>query len=153
MPNSPAVRDPNAVVYLMPGVGMFTFAGDKATARISGEFYVNAINVMRGASTVSTYVGLPEQEAFDIEYWLLEEAKLQRMPKPKSLAGQIALVTGGAGGIGRATADRLLREGACVVLADIDETALASANDELAKAYRQGFRPAGADQRHRRRSR
>ncbi|TIQ86651.1 MAG: bifunctional rhamnulose-1-phosphate aldolase/short-chain dehydrogenase, partial [Mesorhizobium sp.] len=81
--DSPPVRDPNAVVYLMPGVGMFTFAGDKATARISGEFYVNAINVMRGASTVSTYVGLPEQEAFDIEYWLLEEAKLQRLPKPK----------------------------------------------------------------------
>ncbi|RWA97762.1 bifunctional rhamnulose-1-phosphate aldolase/short-chain dehydrogenase [Mesorhizobium sp.] len=137
--DSPPVRDPNAVVYLMPGVGMFTFAGDKATARISGEFYVNAINVMRGASTVSTYVGLPEQEAFDIEYWLLEEAKLQRLPKPKALAGQIALVTGGAGGIGRATANRLLREGACVVLADIDETALASANDELAKAHGKDF--------------
>ncbi|RWM74265.1 MAG: bifunctional rhamnulose-1-phosphate aldolase/short-chain dehydrogenase [Mesorhizobium sp.] len=137
--DSPPVRDPNAVVYLMPGVGMFTFAGDKATARISGEFYINAINVMRGASTVSTYVGLPEQEAFDIEYWLLEEAKLQRLPKPKALAGKIALVTGGAGGIGRATADRLLREGACVVLADIDETALVSANDELAKAYGKDF--------------
>ncbi|MER9133926.1 bifunctional rhamnulose-1-phosphate aldolase/short-chain dehydrogenase [Mesorhizobium sp. M0768] len=137
--DSPPVRDPNAVVYLMPGVGMFTFAGDKATARISGEFYVNAINVMRGASTVSTYVGLPDQEAFDIEYWLLEEAKLQRLPKPKALAGQIALVTGGAGGIGRATASRLLREGACVVLADIDEAALASANDELAKAYGKDF--------------
>ncbi|RUX25530.1 bifunctional rhamnulose-1-phosphate aldolase/short-chain dehydrogenase [Mesorhizobium sp. M7A.F.Ca.US.011.01.1.1] len=137
--DSPAIRDPNAVVYLMPGVGMFTFAGDKATARISGEFYVNAINVMRGASTVSSYVGLPAQEAFDIEYWLLEDLKLQRMPKPKSLAGQIALVTGGAGGIGRATANRLLREGACVVLADIDETALASANDELAKAYGKDF--------------
>ena len=126
------MRDPNAVVYLVPGVGMITFARDKATARISGEFYVNAINVMRGASTVSTYVGLPEQEAFDIEYWLLEEAKLQRMPKPKSLAGQIALVTGGAGGIGRRPPTRLLREGACVVLADIDETALAAADDELA---------------------
>ena len=138
-PDSPAIRDPNAVVYLMPGVGMFTFAGDKATARISGEFYVNAINVMRGASTVSSYVGLPAQEAFDIEYWLLEDLKLQRMPKPKSLAGQIALVTGGAGGIGRATANRLLREGACVVLADIDETALASANEELAKAYGKDF--------------
>jgi len=137
--DSPPVRDPNAVVYLMPGVGMFTFAGDKATARISGEFYVNAINVMRGASTVSSYVGLPEQEAFNIEYWLLEDLKLQRMPKPKALAGQIALVTGGAGGIGRATANRLLREGACVVLADIDETALASANDELAKAYGKDF--------------
>ncbi|MCP9233279.1 bifunctional rhamnulose-1-phosphate aldolase/short-chain dehydrogenase [Mesorhizobium sp. LMG 17147] len=138
-PDSPPVRDPNAVVYLVPGVGMFTFAGDKATARISGEFYVNAINVMRGASTVSAYVGLPDQEAFDIEYWLLEEAKLQRLPKPKALAGQIALVTGGAGGIGRATANRLLREGACVVLADIDEAALASANDELAKAYGKDF--------------
>ncbi|QPC94855.1 bifunctional rhamnulose-1-phosphate aldolase/short-chain dehydrogenase [Mesorhizobium sp. INR15] len=137
--DSPAIRDPNAVVYLMPGVGMFTFAGDKATARISGEFYVNAINVMRGASTVSSYVGLPEQEAFNIEYWLLEDLKLQRMPKPKSLAGQIALVTGGAGGIGRATANRLLREGACVVLADIDEKALAGANDELAKAYGKDF--------------
>lgn len=138
-PDSPVIRDPNAVVYLMPGVGMFTFAGDKATARISGEFYVNAINVMRGASTVSSYVGLPAQEAFDIEYWLLEDLKLQRMPKPKSLAGQIALVTGGAGGIGCATANRLLREGACVVLADIDEAALASANDELAKVYGKDF--------------
>ncbi|TPJ56897.1 bifunctional rhamnulose-1-phosphate aldolase/short-chain dehydrogenase [Mesorhizobium sp. B2-7-1] len=145
-PDSPAIRDPNAVVYLMPGVGMFTFAGDKATARISGEFYVNAINVMRGASTVSSYVGLPAQEAFDIEYWQLEEAKLQRLPKPKALAGQIALVTGGAGGIGRATANRLLREGACVVLADIDETALASANDELSKAYGKDFvRPVRID--------
>mgnify|MGYP003654023306 FL=1 len=137
--NSPAVRDPNAVVYLMPGVGMFTFAKDKATARISGEFYVNAINVMRGSSTVSEYQGLPEQEAFDIEYWLLEEAKLARMPKPKSLAGKIALVTGGAGGIGRATAVRLLREGACVVLADIDETALAAATEELSGAFGKDF--------------
>ena len=141
--NSPAVRDPNAVVYLMPGVGMFTFAKDKATARISGEFYVNAINVMRGSSTVSEYQGLPEQEAFDIEYWLLEEAKLQRMPKPKSLAGKIALVTGGAGGIGKATAVRLLREGACVVLADIDQAALDSATEELSSAFGKDFvRPA-----------
>jgi rhamnulose-1-phosphate aldolase/alcohol dehydrogenase len=111
-------------VYLVPGVGMITFAKDKATARISGEFYVNAINVMRGASTVSEYRGLPAQEAFDIEYWLLEEAKLQRMPKAKSLAGRVALVTGGAGGIGAATAERMLQEGACVVLADIDAAAL-----------------------------
>ncbi|WP_192255650.1 bifunctional rhamnulose-1-phosphate aldolase/short-chain dehydrogenase [Mesorhizobium silamurunense] len=144
--DSPAIRDPNAVVYLMPGVGMFTFAGDKATARISGEFYVNAINVMRGASTVSSYVGLPSQEAFDIEYWQLEEAKLHRLPKPKALAGQIALVTGGAGGIGRATANRLLREGACVVLADIDEAALAGAHEELSKAYGKDFvRPVRID--------
>jgi rhamnulose-1-phosphate aldolase/alcohol dehydrogenase len=133
--NSPAIRDPNAVVYLMPGVGMFTFAKDKATARISGEFYVNAINVMRGASTVSEYRGLDEQEAFNIEYWLLEEAKLQRMPKPKSLAGRIALVTGGAGGIGKATTARLLREGACVVLADIDQAALDAAKSELGSAF------------------
>ncbi|QMU58203.1 MAG: bifunctional rhamnulose-1-phosphate aldolase/short-chain dehydrogenase [Boseongicola sp.] len=133
--DSPAIRDPNAVVYLIPGVGMLTFAIDKATARISGEFYVNAINVMRGASAVSEYVGLPEQEAFDIEYWLLEEAKLQRMPQPKSLAGRIALVTGGAGGIGAATADRYLAEGACVMLADIDADNLLSAAASLTARY------------------
>src|SRR6185295_6479314 len=96
--DSPPMRDPNPVVYLIPGVGVITFAADKATARISSEFYINAINVMRGAASVSTYRGLPEQEAFDIEYWLLEEAKLQRMPKPKALAGRVALITGGAGG-------------------------------------------------------
>ncbi|PJE30418.1 rhamnulose-1-phosphate aldolase/alcohol dehydrogenase [Pseudooceanicola antarcticus] len=133
--DSPALRDPNAVVYLVPGVGMITFAKDKATARISGEFYVNAINVMRGASSVSEYVGLPEQEAFDIEYWLLEEAKLQRMPKPKSLAGRVAMVTGGAGGIGTATAERYLAEGACVVLADISEDSLNATKDALTASY------------------
>ncbi|MEL7133157.1 MAG: bifunctional rhamnulose-1-phosphate aldolase/short-chain dehydrogenase [Pseudomonadota bacterium] len=133
--DSPALRDPNAVVYLVPGVGMITFAKDKATARISGEFYVNAINVMRGASAVSTYQGLPEQEAFDIEYWLLEEAKLQRMPKPKSLAGRVALVTGGAGGIGAATAERYLADGACVVLADINDDGLAATHATLIKNY------------------
>jgi rhamnulose-1-phosphate aldolase/alcohol dehydrogenase len=133
--NSPAMRDPNPVIFLVPGVGMLSFAKDKATARIAGEFYVNAINVMRGASTVSEYQGLPEQEAFDIEYWLLEEAKLQRMPKPKSLAGRVALVTGGAGGIGRATAERLAGEGACVVLADIDAGALENVGADFAKKY------------------
>jgi rhamnulose-1-phosphate aldolase/alcohol dehydrogenase len=134
-PDSPAMRDSNAVVYLVPGVGMFTFAKDKATARIAGEFYVNAINVMRGASGVSAYVGLAEQEAFNIEYWLLEEAKLQRLPKPKSLAGRIAYVTGGAGGIGGATAQRLIGEGACVVIADIDEKALNERVAAIAKRY------------------
>jgi rhamnulose-1-phosphate aldolase/alcohol dehydrogenase len=138
-PNSPAMRDANPVVFLIPQVGMITFAKDKATARISGEFYVNAINVMRGASSVSIYQGLPQQEAFDIEYWLLEEAKLQRMPKPKSLAGRVALVTGGAGGIGKATAARMLREGACVVLADFDKTALEAAQGELVSAFGKDF--------------
>ena len=133
--NSPAMRDPNAVIYLVPGVGMFSFAADKATARIAAEFYVNAINVMRGATGVDSYVGLPEQEAFDIEYWLLEEAKLQRMPRPKSLAGRTALITGGAGGIGRAIAIRLMLEGANVVLADIDQGALDAGVAEFAKAF------------------
>ena len=123
-PDSPAMRDPNAVVYLVPGVGMMTFAANKATARISAEFYVNAINVMRGASSVSTYCGLPEQEAFDIEYWLLEEAKLQRLPRPKPLAGRVALVTGAAGGIGGATCARLAAEGAAIVATDIDAARL-----------------------------
>jgi rhamnulose-1-phosphate aldolase/alcohol dehydrogenase len=132
---SPKMRDPNPVVYLVPGVGMFTFAADKATARIAGEFYINAINVMRGAAAVSTYRGLPEQEAFDIEYWDLEEAKLQRMPKPKPLAGRIALITGGAGGIGLATARRLMEEGSCVVLCDIDRDALAAAEGSLKRQY------------------
>lgn len=118
--DSPAIRDAYPIVILIPGVGMFTYAKDKATARISGEFYVNAINVMRGASSISEYQGLPEQEAFDIEYWLLEEAKLQRMPKPKELSGKVALVTGGAGGIGSAICRRFLNEGACVIVADFD---------------------------------
>ena len=132
-PTSPAVRDANPIIYLIPGVGMLSFAKDKATARIAGEFYINAINVMRGANGVDTYVGLPEQEAFDIEYWLLEEAKLQRMPKPKSLAGRVALVTGGAGGIGQAVARQLLQEGACVMLTDIDAGALEEAKANLLK--------------------
>ena len=134
-PNSPAMRDPNPVVILLPTIGMFTFAKDKTMARLASEYYINAVNVMRGASGVSKYVGLPEQEAFNIEYWLLEEAKLSRMPKPKPLSGRVAYVTGGAGGIGRATAARLLSEGACVMLADIDAAALASATADLGKAY------------------
>jgi rhamnulose-1-phosphate aldolase/alcohol dehydrogenase len=133
--NSPAVRDQNAVVYLIPGVGMLTFAKDKATARIAGEFYINAINVMRDATGVDTYVGLDEQEAFNIEYWLLEEAKLQRMPQPKSLAGRVAYITGGAGGIGKATAARLASEGACVCIADIDDQALTESVSELQSVF------------------
>jgi rhamnulose-1-phosphate aldolase/alcohol dehydrogenase len=133
--NSPAMRDPNAVIYLVPGVGMLSFAKDKATARISAEFYINAINVMRGASGVSEYQGLPEQEAFNIEYWLLEEAKLSRMPKPKSMQGRVAFITGGAGGIGSATAQRLLSEGCNVMLADIDAKSL----DEVVAGFGRQF--------------
>lgn len=134
-PTSPALRDPNPVVVLLPRIGMVTIAKDKATARIAGEFYVNAINVMREANAVDRYVGLPEQEAFDIEYWLLEEAKLQRMPTPKPLVGKVALVTGGAGGIGQAIARRMLAEGACMVLADIDQAALDTAVAEMTRQF------------------
>ena len=136
-PTSPPLRDPNPVVLLLPRIGMITVARDKATARIAGEFYVNAINVMRESDAVDEYVGLPEQEAFDIEYWLLEEAKLQRLPRPKPMVGKVALVTGGAGGIGQAIARRILADGGCVVLTDIDEDALRSVSEELAKAYGQ----------------
>jgi rhamnulose-1-phosphate aldolase/alcohol dehydrogenase len=125
-PNSPAIRDANPVVLLYPGIGMFTFAKDKQTARVASEFYINAINVMKGAEAISTYTSLPRQEAFNIEYWLLEEAKLQRMPKPKALTGKIALVTGSAGGIGKAIAKKFAEEGACVILNDNDEGRLAA---------------------------
>ena len=132
-PNSPGMRDANPVVILWPGVGMFTFAKNKQTARVASEFYVNAINVMRGAEAVSSYTSLPLQEAFNIEYWLLEEAKLQRMPKEKPLSRKIALVTGGGGGIGKAIADRLVAEGACVVLTDISQNRLDEAGGTFAK--------------------
>lgn len=131
--NSPAMRDPNPVVILWPGVGMFSYAKDKQTSRVASEFYINAINVMRGAEAVSEYVSLPLQEAFDIEYWLLEEAKLQRMPKEKPLSRKVALITGSAGGIGKAIADKLAEEGACVVLTDIDEERLANARKDFGK--------------------
>ncbi|HEX7858524.1 MAG TPA: bifunctional rhamnulose-1-phosphate aldolase/short-chain dehydrogenase [Sphingobium sp.] len=136
-PDSPAMRDPNPVVVLVPGVGRITFATDKTTARLAGEFYGNAINVMRGAEAIGGYIGLDEQEAFDIEYWLLEEAKLQRMPAPKPLVGRIALVTGGAGGIGAATAARLMADGACVMLADRDATAVEDVRAGFAKRFGQ----------------
>ena len=134
-PGDPPMRDANPVVVLVPGIGRMTFAADKTTARLAGEFYANAINVMRGAEAIGAYLGLDEQEAFNIEYWALEEAKLQRMPKPKALAGRIALVTGGAGGIGAATARRLLADGACVVLVDRDASALETASATLAETY------------------
>ena len=126
--NSPAMRDPNPVIIIYPGVGLFSFAKNKQTARVASEFYVNAINVMRGAEAITAYTSLPRQEAFDIEYWLLEEAKLQRMPKEKPLSRRVAIVTGGAGGIGKAIADKLVAEGANVVLTDIS-------GDNLKKAF------------------
>ena len=134
-PNSPAMRDPNPVVILYPGVGMFTFSKDKQTARVAAEFYINAINVMKGAEAISSYTALPRQEAFNIEYWLLEEAKLQRMPKPKALSGRIALVTGSAGGIGKAIARKFADEGACVIINDNDESRLDAARKEFQKQY------------------
>ncbi|MEO7489994.1 MAG: bifunctional rhamnulose-1-phosphate aldolase/short-chain dehydrogenase, partial [Ferruginibacter sp.] len=134
-PNSPAIRDANPVIILYPGVGMFSFAKDKQTTRVASEFYINAINVMRGAEAVSEYTSLPRQEAFNIEYWLLEEAKLQRMPKPKALTGRIALVTGSAGGIGKAIAKKFAEEGACVIINDINEERLQSAMQEFQQLF------------------
>ena len=134
-PNSPAMRDANPVVILYPGVGMFTFSKDKQTARVAAEFYINAINVMKGAEAVSEYTSLPRQEAFNIEYWLLEEAKLQRMPKPKPLSGRIALITGSAGGIGKAIAQKFADEGACVILSDNNPERLEEAKGEFNKKY------------------
>lgn len=133
--NSPAIRDANPVVILYPGVGMFTFAKDKQTARVAAEFYINAINVMKGAEAISEYTSLPRQEAFDIEYWLLEEAKLQRMPNPKPLSGRIALVTGSAGGIGKAIAKKFVEEGAVVILNDMNAERLKQAGEALEKQF------------------
>ncbi|GAA4155148.1 bifunctional rhamnulose-1-phosphate aldolase/short-chain dehydrogenase [Chryseobacterium ginsenosidimutans] len=125
-PNSPAMRDPNPVIIIYPGVGMFSFSKDKQTTRVASEFYVNAINVMRGAEAISEYTSLPRQEAFDIEYWLLEEAKLQRMPKEKPLSRKVAIVTGAGGGIGQAIADKMVQEGAVVVFTDLNQEAVES---------------------------
>lgn len=132
-PNSPAMRDPNPVIIIYPGVGMFSFSKDKQTTRVASEFYVNAINVMRGAEAISEYTSLPRQEAFDIEYWLLEEAKLQRMPKEKPLSRKIAIVTGAGGGIGQAIADKMVAEGAVVVYTDLNTEAVESATSKYNK--------------------
>jgi rhamnulose-1-phosphate aldolase/alcohol dehydrogenase len=132
--DSPAMRGADPAIVLVPGVGMFSFGKDKQTARVAGEFYVNAINVMRGAEAVSSYAPIPESEKFRIEYWALEEAKLRRMPKPKPLAGRIALVTGAASGIGKAIAQRLAAEGACVAIADLNASAAAETASEIGNA-------------------
>ena len=130
-PDSPAMRGADPAIVLVPGVGMFSFGKDKQTARVAGEFYVNAINVMRGAEAVSRYAPIEEAEKFRIEYWALEEAKLRRMPKPKPLATRVALVTGAGSGIGRAIAQRLVAEGACVVVADLNAESAAGVAEEL----------------------
>ena len=128
-PDSPAIRDPNPVVILYPGIGMFTFAKNKQTARVASEFYINAINVMRGSEAITEYTALSRQEAFNIEYWLLEEAKLKRQPPEKPLSRQVAIITGAGGGIGKAIADKLAAEGANVVLTDISEERLIEAHN------------------------
>ncbi len=133
-PESPAIRGADPAIVLIPGVGMFSYGKDKQTARVAGEFYLNAINVMRGAEAISTYAPIDESEKFRIEYWALEEAKLARMPKPKPLATRIALVTGAASGIGKAIATRLAAEGACVVIADLDAEKAAAAAAEIGNA-------------------
>jgi rhamnulose-1-phosphate aldolase/alcohol dehydrogenase len=133
--NSPAIRDTNPVIILYPGVGMFSFSKDKQTTRVAAEFYTNAINVMKGAEAISEYTSLPRQEAFDIEYWLLEEAKLQRMPKPKALSGRIALITGSAGGIGKAIAKKFVEEGAVVIINDMNAERLEATGEEFKGLY------------------
>ena len=129
--DSPAMRGADPAIVLVPGVGMFSYGANKQTARVAGEFYKNAINVMRGAEALSTYAPISDREKFRIEYWALEEAKLQRLPKPKPLASRVAFVTGGASGIGKAIVERVVAEGACVVIADMNTKAAEDLADSL----------------------
>ena len=143
-PDSPAMRDPNPTVILIPGLGMIAFGKDKSESRVTAEFYNCAVEVMRGAEAIDEYVALPQQEAFDIEYWLLEEAKLQRMPAEKALARRVVVVVGAGSGIGRAVAHRVAAEGAHVVCADLSQESAAATADELTKKYGVGIGVAGS---------
>src|SRR6185503_19337044 len=132
------MRDPSPVLILIPGLGLLSFQKDALTARVAAEYYASTVNVMRWAEGVDAYAPISEQDAFDIEYWPLEEAKLQRLPPSRPLEGRVALITGAAGGIGAATARRLLAEGACVVLTDLDGDALGEVAAELGRAHGSG---------------
>jgi len=142
-PNSPAMRDPNPTVVLIPGIGMIAWGKNKSESRVTAEFYNCAVEVMRGAEAIDEYIALPQQEAFNIEYWLLEEAKLQRMPAEKALARNVAVVVGGGSGIGKAVAHRLAREGGHIVCADMNKDAAQGTADELLEIYGQGIGVAG----------
>ena len=133
--DSPKIRDSNPIIFLIPKIGMISFAKDKTNARLASEFYLNAINVMKGAEGVSSYTGLSDKEAFNIEYWSLEEDKLKRLPKPKSLSGKIALITGGSGAIGKASAEKILENGGNVFLTDISQKKLNKTIQELEEKY------------------
>jgi rhamnulose-1-phosphate aldolase/alcohol dehydrogenase len=141
--NSPAMRDPNPTVVLIPGIGMIAWGKDKSESRVTAEFYNCAVEVMRGAEAIDTYISLPQQEAFDIEYWLLEEAKLQRMPAEKELARQVIIVIGAGSGIGKETAHRLVKEGAHIVCVDLNEDAAKATAKEITDQYGVGIGVAG----------
>src|SRR5439155_24808751 len=142
-PNSPAMRDPNPTVILIPGVGMIAWGKDKSESRVTAEFYNCAVEVMRGAEAIDRYIALPQQEAFDIEYWLLEEAKLKRMPAEKELARQVIVVIGAGSGIGKETAHRLVKEGAHIVAVDLNADAARGTAKEITDKYGAGIGVAG----------
>src|SRR4051794_36563191 len=143
-PDSPAMRDPNPTVILVPGLGMLAWGKDKSESRVTAEFYNCAVEVMRGAEAIDEYIALPQQEAFDIEYWLLEEAKLQRMPAEKELARQIHIVIGAGSGIGKETAHRLVKEGAHIVCVDMNADAANATAKEITDKYGVGIGVAGS---------